>query len=186
VFWALRGGGAGSWGVIVNATFKTYPAFNATQSTVLLTANGSAAIGAVTEAHARHVFDLDVMKAGQFYGVTLAENTTYDIGITTVFPNATSEQAVVALAPILDDLIKAGGVLVVNTTTTANINELLAQSDDQAGLYGVTGSRLIPESSYRQSPEAIGEVYKRLADAGTFEYVKNFSALIFQAFTGFL
>ncbi|KAF8527008.1 FAD-binding domain-containing protein [Hysterangium stoloniferum] len=28
LFWALRGGGAGSWGVIVSTTFRTFPTFN--------------------------------------------------------------------------------------------------------------------------------------------------------------
>jgi hypothetical protein len=34
VFWALRGGGAGGWGVIIDATLSTLPILNATIHTV--------------------------------------------------------------------------------------------------------------------------------------------------------
>ncbi|KXN85640.1 Putative glutamine amidotransferase-like protein C13C5.04 [Leucoagaricus sp. SymC.cos] len=169
LFWAMRGGGAGSWGAIVNATFRTYPTFNATQSLVLFTATNSSGVGAITEAHAKHIFDLKSMHAGQYYSVTyIGPNTTYAISISTVFPRATSEQVVAAMEPMLRDILNAGGILTLNTTNTATINELLAQNDDQVGDYLVIGSRLIPEASYQQSPKDIGDAYKGLIDAGTY------------------
>ncbi|KXN85639.1 hypothetical protein AN958_10976 [Leucoagaricus sp. SymC.cos] len=169
LFWAMRGGGAGSWGVIVNATFRTFPTFEATRSTVVLTATNSSTIGAITEAHAKHVFDFDSMKASQYYSVTYSgSNTTYIFSIVTYFPHTTSEQAMVALEPLFRDILDAGGVLISNTMATASINELFPQGDDLAGTYDVLGSRLIPESSYRQSPKDVGDVFKHLVDAGTY------------------
>ncbi|KAJ3572680.1 hypothetical protein NP233_g2926 [Leucocoprinus birnbaumii] len=170
LFWAMRGGGAGSWGVIVNATFKTFPTFDAAQSTLLLTANGSATIGAICEAHAKHAFDLDSLNAGLFISLTqsISDASAYTVGVTTVFPKATSQQANDALAPLYEDLISAGGVVTSNTTTIANINQLLIQSDDMAGSSGSLGSRLIPESFYRNASVAIGDACERLANLGTF------------------
>ncbi|KXN80958.1 hypothetical protein AN958_06549 [Leucoagaricus sp. SymC.cos] len=146
LFWALRGGGAGSWGVIVNTTFRMYPTFEATQSIVSFVAANSS------------VF-YSVLNTGQ--------NTNFGIGISTYIPLATSEQAIATLEPLFMDVLSAGGILVSNTTTTANVNELLAIADDQAGVYGVLGSRLIPESTYRNSPKDISYAFKHLADAGT-------------------
>ncbi|KAF5354162.1 hypothetical protein D9756_007141 [Leucocoprinus leucothites] len=170
LFWAMRGGGAGSWGVIVNATFRTYPTFEATQYTILVAANDSSSVGAICEAQARHAFDLDPMKAGLYFGITYtgSNSPAYIIGITAVFPNATSEQAIAASAPLLENIISVGGVVLSNTTTTTNINELLAQTDDESGSFGALGSRLVPESSYRHSPKKIGNTYKSLLDAGTY------------------
>jgi len=37
----MRGGGAGSWGVIVSATFQTFPTFNVTLSDVRIFMNWS-------------------------------------------------------------------------------------------------------------------------------------------------
>ncbi|KAJ3575467.1 hypothetical protein NP233_g1082 [Leucocoprinus birnbaumii] len=166
LFWAMRGGGAGSWGVIVNATFRTYPTFDAAQSTMLFTANGSTTIGAICEAHARHAFDLDSLHAGMYFGLTQTtpNSSAYTIGVSTVIPNLDSRQANNALGPLFEDIISAGAVVTLNMTSTANINQLLFAIDDAAGYSGGLGSRLIPESSYRHSPEAIGDVCKRLVD----------------------
>ncbi len=55
VFWALRGGGAGSWGVVVSATFRTFPTFNATTSLVSMVANDTVALGSIIAVHAKHI-----------------------------------------------------------------------------------------------------------------------------------
>jgi FAD/FMN-containing dehydrogenase len=176
VFWALRGGGAGSWGVIVNATFKTYPTFPTTRYTVVVSANDSATVGAISEAYARHIFDLDSERIGQYFGLLwIGPNTTYAVSVDTYFPNHTAEQAVQSLAPLFRDIYKSGGVLLTNTTSTAIINELLAADDDQAAFSSTLGSRLIPETVYRNSPKAVGDVYKGLVDAGTLVYVQRTS-----------
>jgi FAD/FMN-containing dehydrogenase len=174
VFWALRGGGAGSWGVIVNATFKTYPTFQTTHYNVVISANDSATIGAISEAYARHIFDLDSERIGQYFGINwICPNMTYAVSIETYFSNHTTEQAVQSLTLLFTDIFKAGGVLLTNTTNTAIVNDLIATDDDQAGLSATLGSRLIPETVYRNSPKAVGDVYKGLVDAGTLLYVQQ-------------
>jgi hypothetical protein len=60
----------------------------------------------------------------------------------------------------------------MNTTDTTTTNELLASGDDQVGSSSTLGSRLIPETVYRNSPKAVGDVYKGLVDAGTILYVQ--------------
>lgn len=170
VFWALRGGGAGSWGVIVNATFRTFPTFEATRSTVTFTAANSTVVGALGEAYANHVFDWDSMAVGQyFYMLASGVGATYTAAVSSYIPRASTEQAIDALAPLFSDFLKAGAELASNTTTTTTINTLLARSDDQVGGYLVLGSRLIPAESYK-SPKNIGRVYKQLIDVGSIGY----------------
>lgn len=161
LFWALRGGGAGTWGIIVNSTFETFPTFQATRSQVLFLATGGVVVGAAGAAYAKRVFDWDSMNVGQYY-YTVGVGTTYTIIVDTIFPNATAQQAATALAPLFADLVAAGAVPISNTTSSATINELLAIGDDLCGGYAVLGSRLIPSAIYKSSPESIGNAYRRL------------------------
>lgn len=171
VFWALRGGGAGSWGVIVNATFKTFPTFNATQSTVVFSADNSNTIGALGEKYAKHIFDWDSMSAGQYFSIVYSGiGTTYTVVASSYFPRATAEDVATAMAPLIADFQLTGAALLLNTTVTTTINTLLAQPDDQVGTYTLLGSRLIPASSF-EAPEDFGNVYKQLIDAGSYGYV---------------
>ncbi|KAI0268917.1 hypothetical protein BGY98DRAFT_1084115 [Russula aff. rugulosa BPL654] len=74
LFWALRGGGAGSWGVIIDATLTTFPIFNATAHSVnVLTATLDQTASLMTT-HAKHISDWDQVRAGQSF--TLTGSTT--------------------------------------------------------------------------------------------------------------
>ncbi|KAJ7705513.1 hypothetical protein B0H17DRAFT_1193179 [Mycena rosella] len=59
LFYALRGGRSGSWGVIVSTTFRTFPTFNVTSSIILSSAANNIAAGALATIHAQHIFDMD-------------------------------------------------------------------------------------------------------------------------------
>ncbi|KAJ7635622.1 hypothetical protein B0H17DRAFT_961423, partial [Mycena rosella] len=50
LFYALRGGGAGSWGVIFFATFRTFPTFDEAFSVIQIAASSNAAMGATVHA----------------------------------------------------------------------------------------------------------------------------------------
>ncbi|KAK0505036.1 FAD-binding domain-containing protein [Armillaria luteobubalina] len=152
LFWALRGGGAGSWGVIVSATFRTFPTFNATISLVLMVANDTAAIGSIIATHAKHIFDWDDLYMGQYFYAY--ENTTADaymLSLVSYFPRISPDEASAALKPFLDDAEEFGQIVVQQYNET-NIND--------------EGSRLIPASTYRDHPDTFGHVYTQLFDAG--------------------
>ena len=55
VFWALRGGGAGSWGVIIDATFSTLPIFNATLHVVNILTTTRDQTTSLMATHAKHI-----------------------------------------------------------------------------------------------------------------------------------
>ncbi|KAI0248047.1 FAD-binding domain-containing protein [Lactifluus subvellereus] len=67
LFWALRGGGAGSWGVIIDATLRTFPIFNATVHVVNILTATLDQTGDLMTTHAMHIKDWDAVKAGQYF-----------------------------------------------------------------------------------------------------------------------
>ncbi|KAK0186366.1 FAD-binding domain-containing protein [Armillaria mellea] len=166
LFWALRGGGAGSWGVVVSATFRTFPTFNATMSLVSMVANDTAAIGSIMATHAKHIFDWDDLHMSQYFSAY--KNTTADAYMLTFgscFPRISSDEASAALKPFLDDAEEFGQILSQQFNET-NINDGVTEVDDVVGSNIVLGSRLIPASAYRDHPDTFGHVYIQLFDAG--------------------
>ncbi len=98
VFWALQGGGAGSWGVVISATFHTFPTFNATILLVSMIANDNVATGSIIMMHMKHIFDWDDLSMGQYFYTY--ENTTADAYMLTFvsyFLSISSDEASAAL-----------------------------------------------------------------------------------------
>ncbi|KAK0457754.1 FAD-binding domain-containing protein [Desarmillaria tabescens] len=161
LFWALRGGGAGSWGVAVSATFRTFPTFNATYSLVVMAANNTAAIGLIMASHAKHIFDWDDLHMSQY--LYAYKNAT--LGFMSYFPRISSDEAAAALKPFLDDAQEFGQII-LQQFDESNINDLVTVADDVVGSNLVLGSRLIPASMYRDDPDTVGHVYTQLFDVG--------------------
>ncbi|KXN85630.1 hypothetical protein AN958_10967 [Leucoagaricus sp. SymC.cos] len=80
---------------------------------------------------------------------------TYTIATDTIFPNATAEQAIPALAPFFADLIAGTGAVVISNTTAvgATANELLAEADDIVGGYAALSihSHLVADRKVAQN-----------------------------------
>ncbi|KAJ6598362.1 FAD-binding domain-containing protein [Mycena vulgaris] len=168
LFYALRGGGAGSWGVIISATFRTFPTFDVAYSLIELAASSNAAMGTLAALHAQHIFDFDAVRGSQYYYLTKTSNTTSVLALSTFMANTTTEQSTALLAPFLSAALALPGIsLVEEEHLTVNINDALFQADDSVGDNLVLGSRLIPASTYRDVPATVGKVYEELLDAGT-------------------
>ena len=174
----MRGGGAGSWGVIVSATFQTFPTFDATISFITISTNTTEQMGQVTKIHAQHIFDLDALKAGQYFFLSplgafppSVLSDPINTGVPTViissfFPNCSLAQAADALQPFIDDVRKVDGVVDFKERSwMENINEALTAQDDLVGINLVLGSRLVPASKY-ENASLVGEVYRQLLDTG--------------------
>ncbi|KAF7330613.1 FAD-binding domain-containing protein [Mycena sanguinolenta] len=173
VFYALRGGGAGSWGVIVSATFHVYPTFNATSSAIFLATENNTALASLATLHAQHVFDWDSVNAGHYVSVTRNTSTNASIFVLNAFmPNTTASQSKVLLAPFLNASLALPGVsLLSQDFTYGDINDALFADDDSVGSNVVFGSRLIPATAFRDSPLTVGEVFKKLLESGATEIV---------------
>jgi hypothetical protein len=164
VFWALRGGGAGSWGVVTTVTVQTYPTFNATLYEVTLKLPSAELVSDVMTAHAQHVFDWE--PAGHYYQLGTIPDEGTIVGFSTYFPNTSAGEAVAQMAEFFDEALALGLVVVSNTTTTALANELVHHADDQVGNFIILGSRLIPSAAYTNTPDALGQAQGELVALG--------------------
>ncbi|KAJ6552876.1 hypothetical protein B0H19DRAFT_1295298 [Mycena capillaripes] len=166
LFYALRGGGAGSWGVIISGTSRAYPTFNATLSVILLAASNDTTAGALAATHARHIFDLDSVGGSQYaYLVKSSVAASPSMALLTYLPNTTPEKGMALMAPFLNaSRALPGATLLLQQYEYGDINDALFQADDSVGSNVVLGSRLIPEATYRSSPERVGQGYEQLLD----------------------
>ncbi|KAI0267031.1 FAD-binding domain-containing protein [Gloeopeniophorella convolvens] len=165
LFYALRGGGAGSWGVIIDATFHTYPIFNATMHSVNISTSSPEQTGDLMTAHARHVRDWDQVKAGQFFWV-YGSTTSSTLALVTFFKDLDGPSSKAQLAAFLADATALGATLTAESTITAVANDIIGLPDDASGYNTVLGSRLIPNSVYLNAPESIGAAYTTLLKDG--------------------
>ncbi|KAF8527001.1 FAD-binding domain-containing protein [Hysterangium stoloniferum] len=165
LFWALRGGGAGSWGVIVSTTFRTFPTFNAAYHMANIMVNNTDQVAQLTTFHAKHIFDWDTLHPGQYF-FWIATPPTFSLSIVSIFPNTTISAATSALTPFLNGLTSLG----FNANITSGmflINDIFgAATTDDGGTLGILGSRLLPSSTYKNHATQIGQVTKQLFDDG--------------------
>ncbi|KAJ6527291.1 FAD-binding domain-containing protein [Mycena vulgaris] len=143
VFYALRGGGSGSWGVIVSATLRTFPTFNATSSLILLITLNNAASAALATVHAQHIFDLDPVRAAQYfylYRNSTDPNEPTVLALNSYMLNATVSQSMALLAPFLNASLR---------------------------FRTCSSSRRILRTAILMMRSKVGEVYKQLLDTGT-------------------
>jgi len=165
VFWALRGGGAGSWGVIIDATFPTLPIFNATGHSVnVLTATLDQTASLMTT-HAKHISDWDQVRAGQYFTLT-ASTTNSTLSIFTIFKDLDSDTSKAQMSAFLSDAAEIGAVVQDETTITTFVNDIVGLPDDSSGFNGILSSRLVPGSVYSNAPESVGSAYKQLLSQG--------------------
>jgi len=165
VFWALRGGGAGSWGVIIDATLPTLPVFNATLHTVnVLTATLDQTANLMTT-HAKHINDWDQVRAGQYFYL-MGSTTNSTLVVFTVFKGLDGDASKAQMAPFLADAVKVGATVQGETTVTTFANDIVGFPDDPSGYNTILSSRLVPGSVYSNAPESIGPAYKQLLSQG--------------------
>jgi len=165
VFWALRGGGAGSWGVIIDATLPTLPIFNATLHTVnVLTATIEQTASLMTT-HAKHISDWDQVRAGQYFYLT-GSTTNSTLVVSTLFKDLDGDASKAQMSPFLADAAKVGAIVQGETTITTFAGDIVGFPDDLSGYNSILSSRLVPASVYSNSPESVGPAYKQLLSQG--------------------
>ncbi|KAN0105126.1 FAD-binding domain containing protein [Russula decolorans] len=165
LFWALRGGGAGSWGVIIDATLPTLPIFNATLHTVnVLTATPDQTANLMTT-HAKHISDWDQVRAGQYFYLT-GSTTNSTLVVSTLFKDLDGDASKAQMSSFLADAVKVGAVVQGETAATTFANDIVGFPDDPSGYNTILSSRLIPGSVYSNAPESVGPAYKQLLSQG--------------------
>ncbi|KAJ7251606.1 hypothetical protein C8J57DRAFT_1665854 [Mycena rebaudengoi] len=136
---------------------------------IVLSSPFAPALGTLTAVHAQHIFDLNPVRGGQyFYLQRLAPNGTAIFLMTTFLPNMSVEAGTALMQPFLA-AARVIPEVTVGAEAYANevVNDLPFQVDDDAvGENYAAGSRLIPEATYRDKPEAVGRAYQALLEGG--------------------
>jgi hypothetical protein len=165
VFWALRGGGAGSWGVIIDATLPTVPIFNATIHTVNILTATLDQTASLMITHAKHISDWDQVRAGQYFNLT-GSTTTSTLVVNTLFKDLDGDASKAQMASFLADAAKIGAVVQGETTITTFANDIVGFPDDLSGYNTILSSRLVPGTVYSNTPESVGPAYNQLISQG--------------------
>ena len=155
---ALRGGGAGSWGVIIDATLRTLPIFNATGHSVnVLTATLEQTASLMTT-HAKHISDWDQVWAGKYF-ILSGSTTNGTLFISTLFKDLDGDTSKAQMSAFLTDAAKIEAAIQDETTVTTFVNDIIGSADDSYGFNGILSSRLVPCSVYSDAPESVSPVY---------------------------
>ena len=165
VFWALRGGGAGSWGVILNATIRTFPIFNVTLHTVNVLTATVEQTGDLMTLHASHIKDWDHVRAGQYFYLS-GSTTNSTLVLSTLFKGLDGNSSRAQMSAFLSDATALGAIVQGESTLTGAPNDIVGFPDDQSGFNLVLSSRLIPNSVYLSAPSSVGVAYKQLLSQG--------------------
>jgi hypothetical protein len=161
VFWVMRGGGAGSWGVVIDAAFRTFPIFNATVHNVtILTATLNQSTALMTS-HTMHINDWDGVRAGQSFTL-LGSTSNNTLSLLTVFKDLDSAASKAQMSSFLNDARALGAVVLEESTITALANDLVELPHDLSGFNNILNSRLVPNSVYLNTPSNVRTAYKRL------------------------
>lgn len=118
--------------------------------------------------HAKHIFDCDDLRPGQYLYArrNVSSELQFHVVIATYFPNVSTDVATSALQPLVDDIVATGGTIGSQSMQELSFNDAVTTADDVVAQNLAMGSRLFPEAVYRDSPEAIGQMYTKLWDAG--------------------
>ena len=171
LFWALRGGGGGSWGVASSVTIRTFPdPPTAVQSLVISAANDTAFWGFVEEFHAKLPLVNDAGGSRYYF---LTAGTPGNISTLTIglfFAGHTNDMI---MAEVMDPLVEYANVTLGSSSVVTMrfqapafkyvINELLPGDSDTGGSIAHLGSR----------PVSRGFLSRRAGDAKLTEALKK-------------
>jgi FAD/FMN-containing dehydrogenase len=187
IFWAIRGGGPGTTGVVTSATVKTYPTVNVTEHLLILTPltdNFTDYFAALSTYFTElpRLSDAGFQGYGQF---NLVDNSSFDsssgsivagYGHAYVVFNSTPEAVTAAFQPTLDKLrLFNSSSLYVEAfidSTWSNYSSYYSETrqvgSEAVAYNAVVGSRLLPRDSLENNTEAISHALQDILNPKPF------------------
>ena len=144
LFWALRGGGGGTWGVVTSVAYKTHP--STPFSAAFLTVNSTNAN--LTQNLLAEIIRFTPSLVDQGYGGYVLGNAN-QIALTVLSPNVTAEQTQATFLPLFEFTASQPGLSVENYTVLYQdfwgYYDPVFTGDGQVGALGEISSWLLPK-----------------------------------------
>jgi FAD/FMN-containing dehydrogenase len=153
LFWALRGGGGSTWGVVLETSQKVEPQLKLRVASIAFnqTATNAAPWLKLVTQNA-----LKWSKEG--WGGHIGANTLIN-----VTPRLTLDQAIASLKPVSDYALSQNGTVVIEELPSWNtfFEKYVIAAQSAVGAIRILGTRLIPAAKF-ESEEGLNEVYNML------------------------
>jgi len=178
VYWAIRGGGPGTWGVIISATFRTFPSFPLALINTDLYMPSIELAATIATIHAERIFELETIQGSEYLHAyaekdDAGEADLFHINILSYLPSKTADEGVAFLADRTKAFEAVKGITLNQTAVEIDVNDGVPK-DNVSGYNAVMGSRLIPASAYRSNPAGKGQLIKEWLQAAK-EYQETFA-----------
>ena len=168
LYWALSGGGGGTYGVVYSLTAKAHPSFSVTGAVISFSAEGSGADQFFEAVGYYHELLPGYTAAG---GVAIAQITNASFLLTPLtFPNMTAGSVTDMLQPFLNRLVEIGISYHINITESSTFLEhyeaLIEPNPTQLVDNAQYGGRFIPLSVIQETNDALTAVVRNVTQEG--------------------
>jgi hypothetical protein len=182
LFWALRGGGGGTWGVLTSVTYRTRPNTPFQASTLLVSATASSNNNTnATQNIFTELIRMTPSLVDQGFGGCTSADSFY-FQTTLASPNVTLAQATETFKPLFDyatSQAQAAGFTVQNNILSFNsFNSVYTQLFSSGTFFGNvdTSSRLLPDDVVTSDPESLAVKLMNISSLG-YWYVSSLNLL---------